>query len=204
MEFVRRNKANGWRYFQPHFSQWWNCGNDDYHSFNFSDRTKYAFLNPIKFSSKAFDYDEIFYRLKFLRNFLFLRKKLQWLAVICSCSPSKLWYLWWMSSCNCQYQFATRKERKENATQCENKTCLEENYNWINVGPWAVHWNIKAWLKLVHKVVELMRAFMEPIYPPESHPYCHSTLCSWPACACWGNSILLKRLHSFIVCAWSL
>ena len=139
MEFVRRNKANGWRYFQPHFSQWWNCGNDDYHSFNFSDRTKYSFLNPIKFSLTTMRYFTDWW--KFLRNFLFLRKKLQWLAVICSCSPSKLWYLWWMSSCNCQYQFATRKERKENATQCENKTCLEENYNWINVGPWAVHWN---------------------------------------------------------------
>ena len=143
MEFVRRNKANGWRYFQPHFSQWWNCGNDDdncyYAKFNFFlDQAKYSFLNQINISSKAFDHDGVFYWWIFQHNFLFLWKKMQWLAVICSCSPSKLWYLWWMSSCNCQYQFATRKE---NATQCENKTCLEENYNWINVGPWAVHWN---------------------------------------------------------------
>ena len=28
---------------------------------------------------------------------------------------------------------------------------------------------IKAWLKLLHKMVELMRVFIEPIYPPETH-----------------------------------
>ena len=118
MDFVRRNKANGWRYFQTHFSQWWNCGNDDdncyYAKFNFFlDQAKYSFLNQINISSKAFDHDGVFYWWKFWRNFLFLWKKMQWLAVICSCSPSKLWYLWWMSSCNCQYQFPSRGEKRK-------------------------------------------------------------------------------------------
>ena len=75
-----------------------------------------------------------------------------------------------MSPCNCQYQFAGGGENATLGKQTTPKD-LDGRKNLIGLMSklGQDRDEIKAWLKLLHKMVELMRVFIEPIYPPETH-----------------------------------
>ena len=75
-----------------------------------------------------------------------------------------------MSPCNCQYQFAGGEENATLGKQTTPKD-LDGRKNLIGLMSklGQDRDEIKAWLKLLHKMVEVMRVFIEPIYPPETH-----------------------------------